>query len=170
MHSPRIPRLRKPFPPENDPRPPDDGSHADSRPLIHAREFPRFRDSRAWTAYAGERIAPLFPVTIRGVQTGNAVRTKKKQRRKPFFEGGQICWSSFASGTAAATRRGKTKTHPPEASRTPDCSEAGRTRRRKNRTRNESPDAAGKPASISRRLARTGRGSESRYSVQLISA
>ena len=90
------------FPPKTAPGPPDDGSHADSRPFILAREFPRFRDPRAWTAYAGERIAPLFPVTI--PRTGAACKRKTLPGRRKnnlgrlFFEGGQVCWSSFTDG------------------------------------------------------------------------
>ena len=132
------------FPPKTAPGPPDDGSHADSRSFIHAREFPRFRDSRAWTAYAEERIAPLFPVTI---PCRDAARKRKKPsgRRKnnaggPFFKGGQVCWSSFASGTvavafdgtAAVDHRGGSENTPAAGGlRTPDCSEAGKTRRQK---------------------------------------
>ena len=95
----RVPGNR--FPPKTTPGPPDDGSHADNRSFILAREFPRFRDSRAWTAYAGERISPLFPVTI--PCPGAAYKPKispGKRKNNPgrlFFDDGQVCWSSFTS-------------------------------------------------------------------------
>ena len=64
-------------------------------PFILARKFPRFRDSRARTAYAGERIAPLFSVTI-----SCPVRMRKRETpsdrrengvRRRFFSG----WSDL---------------------------------------------------------------------------
>ena len=137
MHSPGIPRLRKPFPPENDPRPPDGGSNADSRQFIHARKFPRFRDSRAWTAYAGERIAPLFPVTISC--PGPARKREMPSERRKY--NAEALFSEVVKFAGQISRPGSGKT----AVRTDRTSRGRETRRRKNRTRDGSPDAAENP-------------------------
>ena len=68
-------------------------------PFIPARKFPRFRDFRARTAYAGERIAPLFSVTIPCLGAACKRKTPSGRRkngvRRRFFPGGQVCWSRF---------------------------------------------------------------------------
>ena len=67
--------------------------------FIRARKFPRFRDFRAWTAYAGERIAPLFSVTIpcRGAACKRKMPfgERKNGVRRRFSRDGQVCWSDF---------------------------------------------------------------------------
>ena len=156
------------FPPKTAPGPPDDGSHADSRPFILAREFPRFRDPRAWTAYAGERIAPLFPVTI--PRTGAACKRKTLPGRRKnnlgrlFFEGGQVCWSSFTDGKRDNSLRDA------DGMREARVFRGGKRADEKTAPGRKNPDAAGNLFRTAGAPPVQGGGNGSRYSVQLISA
>ena len=105
MHSPRkLPSPETVSPRKRFPAPLTAASHADIRRIVHpAGSSPDSVIAHGRTAYAGERIAPLFCITIPSSERGSKREKRsgcgKNDLERRFFRGGQVCWSGFERGT-----------------------------------------------------------------------
>lgn len=94
-------------------------SHADIQRIVNpAGSFPDSVIPHGRTAYAGERIAPLFTITIppseRGSKRGKRSEPLKNSAGRRFFRGGQVCCTSFERRTGE-TAFPVRETVPPQA-------------------------------------------------------